>query len=722
VAIKGEAAVLRGLDALFNVGVIRDLTDGQLLERFSTGRGEAAELAFAALVDRHGPMVLRVCRARLADPHDALDAFQATFLVLIEKARGLWVRDSLGPWLHAVALRTASCARSAAEKRRRAERRAAEGRTEADEPAPTPDPGWERLLHEEIDRLPERYRVPIVLCDLEGNTCEEAARRMGRPVGTVKSWRSRGRDRLRVRLAKAGLVPSIALGAGLARASAPEAQDAIRALLERMTSGAFPASVGMLVKGVRKAMLLKRMGMTAAVVWAAAFVAIGVGAVAGAGGSASDPKGPDEEPRKQTGLAVDGREERPIPPYPVAIVGEAWELSLRDAIRIGLGKAKGVRFVGVEKVDATNKLGLVVTPSDPAMEPHRFKAELMAAIRSIEEAYWGLAPRQVTLWSQQEIVKIAEGIRERQREEMKAGRGDEDELAKVEGWLNELNLQVVDATSSVINAERLFRDVLGLPPADGRRIVPVTEPTESKIDLDWKGCLAAMLENQPNIARARERTKAQRVDFDAIAQSFLPDLLGPAGTLADPPTRKATAGRKATVLEEEIQHATRILDMNLRWVDAIYDQYQFAKKVRTAAQRTLATQRAHYDEGRITIDRCLEAARKFGEALTKEARDKAMYNIAIVALEEAKGTLLEHDEITLAEAPAADSAGAVVGAKASAKDESSPAPAPAGRTTEHAARGKTMAFEATIRVGTIPIEIRGSVTVGPAEADDAEGR
>jgi len=103
-------------------------------------------------------------------------------------------------------------------------------------------------------------------------------------------------------------------------------------------------------------------------------------------------------------------------------------------------------------------------------------------------------------------------------------------------------------------------------------------------------------------------------------------------------------------------------------------------------------------------------------------RLKTAYNVAIVALEEAKGTLLDKHRITLAEPPTLDAARAVVGAEASAKDASSPAPTPAGRMTERAASGRTIAFQATIRVGTIPIEIRGSVTVGPAAADDSEGR
>jgi RNA polymerase sigma factor (sigma-70 family) len=131
-------------------------------------------------------MVLRVCRARLADPYDALDAFQATFLVRVEKSRRLWVRDSLGPWLHQVASRTASCALSAAARRRRVERTAAELAASTEAPDDRPGSGCEQALHEEINRLPERYREVIVLCDLEGDTCDEAARRIGRPVGTVK--------------------------------------------------------------------------------------------------------------------------------------------------------------------------------------------------------------------------------------------------------------------------------------------------------------------------------------------------------------------------------------------------------------------------------------------------------------------------------------------------------------------------------------------------------
>jgi HlyD family secretion protein len=204
---KNSVAAIQ-LRTVFNLGAIRELTDGQLLERFATESSEASELAFAVLVERHGPMVLRVCRSVLSSPHDSEDAFQATFLVLVKKARGLWVRDSLGPWLHQVAYRTANCARLAAARRKRHEIRVNAPRSEG-RAAMYDD--IEALLQEEIHKLPERYRAPVVLCDLEGRTHEQAARHLGCPVGTVKSRQARARERLRASLRRRGVAPESAL-------------------------------------------------------------------------------------------------------------------------------------------------------------------------------------------------------------------------------------------------------------------------------------------------------------------------------------------------------------------------------------------------------------------------------------------------------------------------------------------------------------------------------
>ena len=207
-AIGNRSIVSREIRTLFDVGALGNLTDGQLLERFASGTPEAAKEAFTALVERHGPMVMRVCLGVLADPHDADDAFQAVFLVLWRRSRGLWVRDSIGPWLHQVAHRTAKSSRAASLRRRRLlEAGGAALALRFREPEPA-DPDIHRLIHEELSRLPERYRVPIVLCDLESHTCEQAARIMSCPVATLKTRLIRGRDRLRSSLIRRGLTPA----------------------------------------------------------------------------------------------------------------------------------------------------------------------------------------------------------------------------------------------------------------------------------------------------------------------------------------------------------------------------------------------------------------------------------------------------------------------------------------------------------------------------------
>ena len=305
-AIGKDGAVLRQLRTLFNVGTVRDLTDGQLLERFATDRGEFAELAFAVLVERHGPMVLRVCRGVLNDPHDTQDAFQATFLVLVRKARALWVRDSLGPWLHQVAYRTASCARVTAARRRRHERRAAVS-AEAARAEPTDE--LQGLLHEEIDRLPERYRVPIVLCDLEGCTHEQAARRLGWPVGTVKTRLSRGRERLRDRLLRRGLTPDAgliasALGFDVSMASIPTALvDSVAGAASRFLTvqSVVRGSAASIAQGVLRSMTVTRWLKAASVLLVAGATVAGIDLFSQRGTSVPRPS-PSRNPVRNSSL------------------------------------------------------------------------------------------------------------------------------------------------------------------------------------------------------------------------------------------------------------------------------------------------------------------------------------------------------------------------------------------------------------------------------------
>ncbi len=214
-------AALRDVQALFRAGTVGGLTDEQLLEEFRGRGGEARERAFAALVERHGPAVLRACRAILRDEHAAEDAFQAVFLVLARKAGSLRVRDSLAPWLHEVACRVARCARAASGRRRRHERRAAE-RADSSAPDPVAD-DLGPLIHEEIDRLPGQYRAPIVLCFLEGLTREQAAGQLRWPLGTLQSRLARGREHLRRRLIRRGVGPSAVVSDAMLRAETARA-------------------------------------------------------------------------------------------------------------------------------------------------------------------------------------------------------------------------------------------------------------------------------------------------------------------------------------------------------------------------------------------------------------------------------------------------------------------------------------------------------------------
>jgi RNA polymerase sigma factor (sigma-70 family) len=292
-----------------------ELTDRHLLDRFVAARDEAA---FAALVQRHGPMVLAVCGRILRDAHEAEDAFQATFLVLVHKARSIGRPELLGAWLHGVAYRAAAQARQAA--RRRAREREAVAMPQDD---PSVEVMWRDLrgvLDEELGRLAHKYRAPLVLVYLEGKSTEEAARLIGCPKGTVLSRLARGRDRLRDRLVRRGVALSVgALVVALVEKAAPAAvpafvaegvvKAAVLTAAGKAASGAIPASVVALTKGVLRSMFLSKMKVLLAVVVAVA-VTLTCTAVFGglaladkpAAGKDADQK--DEEKIVGTWLAV----------------------------------------------------------------------------------------------------------------------------------------------------------------------------------------------------------------------------------------------------------------------------------------------------------------------------------------------------------------------------------------------------------------------------------
>ncbi len=284
-AIETLGAALRQINRLFADGVIAGLSDAQLLERFLS-HGDA--VAFEALVGRHGPMVLSVCRAILRDPHDAEDAFQATFLVLVKTGVTIRGRDALAGWLHRVAHRVANQANVAAARRRRLERQVGQMAVATSTNGPAASDELLPALHEEIARLPEKYRLAVVHCDLEGMTQAQAAGQLHWSRRTLQHRLAEGRARLRRRLARRGLAPDgAALGAVLlreARAAVPAAwreatvRAAVATVNPTVTVGAVSAAAQQLAREVFKVMLLRKLTLASATLLAAGLIGWGASA------------------------------------------------------------------------------------------------------------------------------------------------------------------------------------------------------------------------------------------------------------------------------------------------------------------------------------------------------------------------------------------------------------------------------------------------------------
>jgi RNA polymerase sigma factor (sigma-70 family) len=255
------------------------LTDGQLLEAFINRKDEAA---FEALVRRHGPMVLGVCRRILRDHHDADDAFQATFLVLVRKAASVKPREMVGNFLYGVARTTAQRARIGAARRAVRERQVA---VLPEREAAEPDDLWQELqplLDQELGRLPEKYRVPILLCDLGGKSIKQAAHQLRWPQGTLAGRLARARALLAKRLSRYGVLTS---GAALAPALAQKALASLPPSLVAATpraasrwagnmaaTGLISPQVAGLTEGVLRMMVVNKFKTIAMVLMIAALV------------------------------------------------------------------------------------------------------------------------------------------------------------------------------------------------------------------------------------------------------------------------------------------------------------------------------------------------------------------------------------------------------------------------------------------------------------------
>ncbi len=282
---RSSGALFRQLERLYLGGSAVGATEGELLERFVSGRDESA---FEALLARHGPMVLRVCRQLLRDPNDVDDAFQATFLILVRKAGTLRRCELLGNWLYGVAYRVAMRARALSARRTArlasapasvaslaSERGARQMNVSSSTDGDAEASPW---LVREISHLPEKYRTPILLCYMEGLTHDEAAHRLGWPLGTVKGRLARAKDLLRSRLVRRGVTLSVtALVSALverdARSAVPPSLEYATLHATQAMAGTAGASfattsavsipVAALVEGVLQAMFLNQAKMIA---------------------------------------------------------------------------------------------------------------------------------------------------------------------------------------------------------------------------------------------------------------------------------------------------------------------------------------------------------------------------------------------------------------------------------------------------------------------------
>ncbi|HTU90975.1 MAG TPA: sigma-70 family RNA polymerase sigma factor [Gemmataceae bacterium] len=298
------SAVIHHLRSLVeNSGEAR-LSDRQLLERYLNCRDEAA---FAVLVRRHGNLVLSACRRVLTEEADVEDAFQATFLVLLRKAPSVRWQTSIGNWLFGVAHRIAVRARADA-LRRRQESAARSVREEREAP---PDLSWREalgFLHEELDRLPDKYRLPLLLCYLDGKTREEAAQALHCSAGSIKGRLERGREMLRTRLIRRGVTLSAALLAALVDAPAARsvAPALVQATLNAMRTGIYRSSVAALMKAAAPALWIGKTRLTVGVLLMVSLLAVGGSRVAPPSAAPEPPAVPKEAKTKES-VVIRGR-------------------------------------------------------------------------------------------------------------------------------------------------------------------------------------------------------------------------------------------------------------------------------------------------------------------------------------------------------------------------------------------------------------------------------
>jgi RNA polymerase sigma-70 factor (ECF subfamily) len=437
----------RDLEAIFGGGSGVAVSDGRLLERFLAPRDETGERAFETLVHRHGPMVFRVCRQVLGNGHDAEDAFQAVFMVLARRAGGIRSRESVGSWLYGVTLRVAGRVRQGARHHQSRQQPADDGLKDIPSPAAEPEGCSQadtEAVHQEVARLAEKYRAPIVLCYLEGLTHDQAAERLSWPVGTVRSRLARARDQLRGRLARRGVTAPAALGpvAGWSLTGAATSADAaaipgvslavvpadllsstVRAACA-FVQGKTPAlalvsmSSLILTKGALRSMALEKLTLAAAILFPAGALTVVAGTMFGQ----------DSVPRDGQGAAtIAGREPKRADPTKTAASksGQAPIEEPGPDDRAEQIKAAQQEFQADWKHHREGEIGV--------------EQLLRSASRLYNSEASGAQPSKLVEIAQRHLARIKE-IEDFEQAEVKAGRATEQALNEVHRQLEEVRM------------------------------------------------------------------------------------------------------------------------------------------------------------------------------------------------------------------------------------------------------------------------------------------
>ena len=360
-------------------------------------------------------------------------------------------------------------------------------------------------------------------------------------------------------------------------------------------------------------------------------------------------------------------------PAPAVVLEKTdWSLSLPEAIRLGLTNSEVVRVLATEPngtppagfmtlnawaahipvgykdwtvqnvpLPATGANPIVIAPANPDGSIWPLKSALLAHVRSVEQQYWALTMARNTLASRETAVQQAEAILKREQAELVTPRGGFANIAEAEQQLENFKLNHVTAASDLVTIERGLRNILGVSASDDRRIIPSTPPVAAKYEPDWETSMAQLYAYHPEIAAQREllATVALREAFN-LNDSGL--------TTAFRSRARPESERRQADLREFVQQPTQVLARFKVEVGAGFQQYETARKLKIATTKRLQAQQAFYDEGRITVDRLLDAVSQDANATAQESEYLTTYNTAIAAYEEAKGTLLEADGVILA--------------------------------------------------------------------------